>query len=118
MIIPNSVLLAAELTNLSRSPEPVQYIPVLLDASVSAVQVQALRSAVEDWVKARPTLWTDKVQLTFATDGLGVNTLKAIVRVQQQGTWSDVNKTRSNLLEIMAFIAESIAGMGIRAKAA
>ena len=112
------MLLAAELTNLSRSPEPVHWIPVLLDASCSAVQVQALRKAVEDWVKARPTLWTDKVQLTFATDGLGVNTLKAIIRVQQTGNWADITKTRANLLEIIAFIAESIAGMGIRAKAA
>ena len=118
IVIPNSLLLTSELINLSRSPQPVHWIPVLLDASTTGAQVQELKAAVERWVKERPAVWVERVALTVTPDGLGVNVLKAVLRVQMQGSWSDVSRNKANLVDILAFISETVAAMGVRAKAA
>ena len=116
IIIPNAILGSAELTNLTRSPQPLHYIPVPLDSSCTAAQLQELRERVERWVKERPMVWVDKVLVTCAADGVGATSLRANIRVQQQGSWADVNKTRTNLLEVIAFISETVSQMTIRAK--
>lgn len=118
IICPNSLLLAQELTNLSRSPQPVHYIPVTLDAAVLGSQIQELKEKVEGWVKVRGSNWSEKVVMTLTADGVSANGLKCVVRVEQQGSWGDLNRTRANLLEVIAFIAETVAKMQIRAKTA
>jgi hypothetical protein len=44
--------------------------------------------------------------------------MKVIIRVQQGGHWGDINITRSNLRDMMTFIAETVAALKIRAKSA
>ena len=119
IIIPNAVLNSGELSNLSRSPQPLHYIPVPLDAACTTAQLQELRHRVEAWVKERPTLWVgDKVLVSFAPDSIGATSMKAVIRVQQQGSWADATKTRTNLLDIISFLNETVSQMAIRAKSA
>ncbi len=112
VIMPNAMLLASVIFNLSRSKHAGFLIPVIVSASVSTQTVVQFKAAVAAFLAARPTNWQPRISLEFDPSSSSVSadppTVKGVLRVSHQSDFSNFQAIQQHLMELMAFVTETM----------
>jgi small-conductance mechanosensitive channel len=90
IIIPNSVLLLQEITNLSRSSNAAYHIPITLALDVQAQRIGELKAHLEQYTMQHPIEWQTRVVITLCNAKNEKDMLTALfadVKVTHNSDW-------------------------------
>lgn len=111
IVVRNSELLGAAITNLRRSGDAVASVKVMVDQGITGAQVAALKERVKEYAKRNGVTWKPKPGLSIS--GGDGNKCELTVTMTHRSSWQE-GKVGGDQSLLVAWLLDTLREMGLR----